>query len=122
MTKSNMFKVSRTLQDYLICAIWTNELDKFSVFNFAKSSVIKADKDLEKFIQENESDCLKIGFDKIGHNFWLSRNGHGAGFFDLPENGASQDYQDACDRLQNAARKFSNVDAVKHKGRLYLEP
>ena len=39
-----------------------------------------------------------------GHDFWLSRNGHGAGFFDREVN------RELRDRLQAAARGFGEVD------------
>lgn len=117
-----MLQVSNTLKDYLVCALWTNEMDNRSIFDFTKASVVKADKDLEKFIDENTNDCLKVGFGKIGHNFWLSRNGHGSGFFDLPDSSATRELEEACERLQDAARKFREVDVTKWKGRLYLEP
>lgn len=37
-----------------------------------------------------------------GHNFWLSRNGHGAGFFDTDS--------PVADALQEAAKTFGTVD------------
>lgn len=51
-----------------------------------------------------------------GHDFWLSRNGHGAGFFDrtdcLPKK--------VCDRLQNAARQWKEVNLyVGDDGKIY---
>jgi hypothetical protein len=43
--------------------------------------------DCRNFIDEtrellDEAVALGRGWDSLGHDFWLSRNGHGAGFFD----------------------------------------
>ena len=54
--------------------------------------------------EPNSSHFEKHGrWEVAGHDFWLSRNGHGAGFFDgdWPENG---------DKLQAAAEKYGQVD------------
>lgn len=40
---------------------------------------------------------------KAGHDFWLSRNGHGAGFFD-------EGQEDCWDQLQDAAEAHGSVD------------
>lgn len=50
-----------------------------------------------------------------GHDFWLSRNGHGAGFFD-------RDYvpSETQDALQSAAEAFGNFDLyIGDDGRIY---
>lgn len=46
----------------------------------------------------------------MGHNFWLSRNGHGAGFFDSDAEHA--------DELQKACRPYGSVDLMVHEGRV----
>jgi len=51
-----------------------------------------------------EIDCSDLATEQTGHDFWLSRNGHGAGFFD-------GDYKEG-DALQRAARSFGSVDCV----------
>lgn len=43
--------------------------------------------------------------DESGHHFWLSRNGHGTGFFDHPEN-----YGEHTRELQDAAHRFGGYD------------
>lgn len=78
-----------------------------------------------EFCLQNESDLKKAkeeegySLDQAGHDFALSRNGHGVGFFDrkLGEIGA---------RLQRAAEDFGPADAyVGDDGSIYvsgLEP
>ncbi len=56
---------------------------------------------------------------RAGHDFWLTRSGHGAGFWDgdYPEPQATW--------LTNASKRFGHVDVVEGeygKGPLYLEP
>lgn len=46
-----------------------------------------------------------------GHNFWLSRNGHGAGFFD---SGAEH-----ADDLQKATKPYGSVDLYAHEGKVH---
>lgn len=46
-----------------------------------------------------------------GHNFWLSRNGHGAGFFDSDAEHA--------DELQKATKPYGSVDLYAHEGRVH---
>jgi hypothetical protein len=51
---------------------------------------------------------------RAGVDFWLSRNGHGAGFFD-------GDWGDDGDRLQSGSKEFGNVDLyIGDDGKLYL--
>lgn len=46
-----------------------------------------------------------------GHNFWLSRNGHGAGFFDSNAEHA--------DELQKATKPYGSVDLYAHEGKVH---
>lgn len=46
-----------------------------------------------------------------GHNFWLSRNGHGAGFFDSAAAHA--------DELQRATKSYGSVDLYAHEGKVF---
>jgi hypothetical protein len=50
-----------------------------------------------------------------GHDFWLSRNGHGSGFFDNDDTFGA----DEAERLQEAAEAFGNFDLYVHRGRIY---
>jgi hypothetical protein len=80
------------LRGYLECALWTNELDVHDIQAFDLASVFQAFLECEAF----EKAAEKLGFDlddyqsgreysareKAGHDLWLSRNGHGSGFWD----------------------------------------
>ncbi len=50
-----------------------------------------------------------------GHDFWLTRNGHGAGFWD-------RGYGDIGDKLTKACKSYANINAYKgDDGKVYLE-
>lgn len=56
-------------------------------------------KDCSEFIQSNVDDLAGIDAEQAGHDFWLTRNGHGAGFWD-------RDLGEVGDRLTEACKKF----------------
>lgn len=45
-------------------------------------AIMKAD--VEKFLRENESD-IGERYEDAGHDFWLTRNRHGCGFWETPD-------------------------------------
>lgn len=78
----------------------------------------RARRDCARFFRENALDLAVFmettnrGWECIGHDFWLTRNGHGTGFWD--RNGG-----DAGDRLTDAARAFGEVSLyVADDGRI----
>jgi hypothetical protein len=65
---------------------------------------------------DDSSDTNPATDEQIGHDLWLTRNGHGAGFWDRPEHyyGPHQDALDA------AAKAFGSVDVyVGDDGRVH---
>jgi hypothetical protein len=81
--------IDEIVDSYLETALWSEEENpdmkdtNFSIYDFDEESRIEATKDIKEFI--NKAGNLIKGLDErtIGHNFWLNRNGHGAGFWDL---------------------------------------
>lgn len=75
---------------YLACAEWlipeNDDGDTPCADGFAPSAVEKAKVDCAEFIKRagglytNAVDAYGAG--RAGHDFWLTRNGHGAGFWD----------------------------------------
>lgn len=109
------------LKGYLECALWSSTCNfdsgenfddaGFSIFDFSPEALAAATADCERFEGENSTDLAlyleEYPEDYAGHDLWLSRNGHGAGFFDRTGvNDAS------LVRLQNAARAFGGIDLV----------
>jgi|SRR5882672_661127 len=63
--------------------------------------------------------CERDGYNagRAGHDFWLTRNGHGAGFWDRDELEAS----DLGDKLSTIARRFGSCDLYRgDDNNLYL--
>lgn len=111
------------LQGYVECALWStndesNESGGVPFDQNYDSSDVAAEtldymrEDCEKFARENAADLLEgiasgrkgITWSRAGHDFWLSRNSHGAGFGD----GDWPDPQDK--RLDEAAEKYDTVN------------
>jgi hypothetical protein len=69
---------------YLVAALWTNEMDEFSaVCDIDADSKAEATIHCQRFLDE-ASDLLTEEWtdEQIGHDIWLTRGGHGAGFWD----------------------------------------
>lgn len=62
-----------------------------------------------------ERACMETGNDlaMAGHDFALTRNGHGAGFWD-------GDWSEWGDELTNIAKSFGSADIYLHHGKVYL--
>jgi hypothetical protein len=94
----------------------TSNLNKKSFIDFTKediedNSLIKAYTDIKKFIEIAGEETIKssitddnVDAERIGHDIWLTRNGHGAGFFD------GHYSEDNENRLMNASKEIGGVD------------
>ena len=93
-------------------------LDKnYSIEDFTPQALKELTADCEQFQQENADDLASSGNDDFenGHNFWLTRCGHGAGFWDgdYPEPQAA--------RLTESSEKFGNVDLTLEDGVIHAD-
>lgn len=76
-----------------------------------------------KAFQEYAADLLEEAYsrdyseEQAGHDFWLTRNGHGTGFWDRDE----LDHEGLGDRLAKRARKQGGVDAFYQDGKVFFE-
>lgn len=117
---------------YIECALWASELDDYSVNEIAAETMARIVTDCAKFQEEQAElitdqnypsanapgwnpDQMWDADEKAGHDFWLTRNGHGAGFWD-------GDWSEpAATKLTKAANAFGVVDLyVGDDGKLYL--
>ena len=115
---------------YIEAALWSSNddngdpLDKnYTVHNISIETLAKITHDCIKFQEENEWD-LWIAYEKYperewtneeqaGHDFWLTRNGHGCGFWD-------RGIGDVGDRLTSICKKFGVFDIyVGDNGEIY---
>lgn len=82
--------------------------ENYSVSDFTEEARLEAEADCRAFLElldgieidEDRTllDCAEElqGYSRIGHDFWLTRNGHGAGFWDgdYEDRDAEEDYGD----------------------------
>jgi hypothetical protein len=76
------------VKHYLICALWSstdnNEpLDtNYGLSDFAQKTIDKAKQDCQNFIDKAGNLLNDWTEEQAGHDFWLTRNRHGSGFWD----------------------------------------
>ena len=96
----------------LTAALWSSTdengepLDaNYAAYNIAPATITALVADIVAFIGANSDDIAASGMvaEQVGHDFWLTRNHHGAGFWDrgLGEVG---------ERLTAATRPYGEVD------------
>lgn len=116
---SDLFK--KFVHGYIVCALWSSTDDQGEPLDDGRDED-DLDPDCRK---EMEEDCLDFVeaqwtllcqyerryhptnghnvWECAGHDFWLTRNGHGAGFWD-------RGLGDLGNKLTDAARVYSSVD------------
>lgn len=107
---------------YIAAALWSTSLDgleamdnRYSTDDLSPEAKQRMSEDCERFWQENAADLAVVGEAGAGHDFWLTRNRHGAGFWDrgLGELG---------ERLTKAAHAVGGCDLyVGDDGKLHLQ-
>lgn len=87
---------------------------------FTRKAIAEAKRDCKAFQRENRADlatyCLDTGWnmESAGGDLWLSRNGHGAGYF-------VHGYDPVFRRLQDAASRYGSRECVLYRNRLIFE-
>ena len=82
--------LSSFFQAYMECALWSSVNDngcpldrEYTPQNIAPEHAEKMLADCQRFYADNEINAFTDREQKLaGHDFWLTRNGHGAGFWD----------------------------------------
>lgn len=85
-----------------------------SLEDISEETVAQAVADCARFQGENEADLSDIEDGQAGHDFWLTRNHHGAGFWDRghPET--------LGERLTDACHAFGEVNLyIGDDGKIY---
>lgn len=119
MSYSTRDQIDAAYDALIECALWSSsaygptdqddpipcdELHDESDIDDAILAELRAD--VRAYIEDNEADLEASGLtaEQIGHDFWLTREGHGAGFWDrgLPT--------DLGRRLTDAARVYGSVE------------
>lgn len=105
MLKANKTTHEKFLTAYIECALWSSSDDDGDSLtaDLAEETIIKMEADCLAFWVANE-EHIDSDPAKAGHDFWLTRCGHGAGFWD-------GDWEEpAASILDAAAEAFGNVD------------
>jgi hypothetical protein len=126
MEKINRYDMHPMVQAYLEAALfadWPEENTPRSIFDATQATIDAATADCMSFLNragEHGSAYLasdfanSIGFEQVGHDFWLTRQGHGAGFWDRPE--IYGEHQ--ADGLAKLARHYGQLN-LHHTGGRY---
>jgi len=86
-----MLNIDHIVRHYLVAALWSSTdehgepLDHaYDLDSIAAETRQAARRDCADFVNANQTLLIDSGIpeEQIGHDFWLTRNGHGAGFWD----------------------------------------
>ncbi len=119
----NKIDIDCILEHYLICALWssTNEElgthfdEHFSTSDFCAESIDNAKKDIRAFLLlAPKKTVKKMELSQIGHDFWLTRNHHGAGFWD-------RNLGELGDKLTEISKQFTELNLFENNGKVIIE-
>jgi hypothetical protein len=108
---------------YLITALWSSTdwssddplEDNYSISDFSEEAIKQAVKDCDLFIEKSGDLLDDIDDEEAGHDFWLTRNGHGSGFW-------AREYGEIGKKLTVICKEFSEIDLyVGDDKQLYFE-
>lgn len=110
------------VKQYLETALWAETDDdgeplddNYGVNDIDRKSVKKAEKDVKDFLKKAEKLLTGLSDTDIGHDFWLTRNGHGAGFWD-------RNLGDQGEKLSKIASSFGSAYIyVGDDGKVYID-
>lgn len=120
MTTHPLPELDAFTRAYIAAALWSSTdedgqpLDaKYGAEDLAETTLGRMVKDCEDF-RAAHADDIGDRLEQAGHDFWLTRNGHGAGFWD-------GDWEtDVGRRLTDAAKVYPGVDlSVGDDGLIY---
>lgn len=120
------------LDSYIETGFWADFPDgekKLGINKLDTASKRAAVKDVKKFLSlatlqldtafKSAGMASQAFWKAVGHDLWLTRNGHGAGFWDNPKVYGGQKNADA---LAKIAEKMGQVDLyVGDDGKVYIE-
>jgi hypothetical protein len=110
-------KINEAVGAYLTCAAFADAPEgKDTLYDWHISAIVEAYNVVMEFIQlaSMRGDILQdVTDEQLGHDLWLSRNGHGSGFFD-------RDFEHA-DLLQEIARGMGSRSVYCTRGKFYFD-
>ena len=106
----------KSVTDAYLNAVDFTDGEELGDASFSILFLSEAVADVTKFLQESPIDLDQYDHEQIGHDFWLTRNGHGAGFWDRPEIYGETE----CNTLTEYAKTFGAKDTyVGDDGMIY---
>lgn len=115
---SKELNIDKILDNYLEAAIWTNEEDlskSYTIYDFDDVAKENAKSDIINFVSKAKEFLTGIAEEQIGHDFWLTRNHHGAGFWDRGYD------ENIGEKLTEISHEFKESTVVEDDGKLFLE-
>jgi hypothetical protein len=109
------------VRGYIECALWSSNDgegtpldDDHGPDDIATESIMRMTLDCDAFMSEQSHDLEGIEPGQAGHDFWLTRNGHGAGFWDRGLGALGE-------RLSDAAKACGTSDLyIGDDGTIYV--
>lgn len=109
------------IDSYLVTAAWADSPEECNgkTYLFSPESILKAENDCKAFVEKIRIEFTPIEFQKlfdlsdenvwslVGHDFWLTRNHHGSGYWDKKV--YNYIVSDGSDRLTKLAQEFNEV-------------
>jgi hypothetical protein len=108
----DVYKLDAFTRQFLETALWAEcdhdkedspPLDQdWDITDFSEETILKLKKDCDDFVESNRelldevSDTFHVDNGQHGHDFWLTRNGHGAGFWDRSYGTMGEELTEAC--------------------------
>lgn len=118
--------LEQMVNGYLEAAVWTDSPDDGTEWGqLSQDATEKAKKDCQSFALKAHLAGIPLeslkdaAYQQIGHDLWLTRNGHGAGFWDRPKmyNG-----QQIADHLSSLCKEMGGSALIQgDDGFLYFE-
>lgn len=111
---------------YIVCMLWAETDnstpsgghpldDNYDINDLTIDALKECKKDCEAFQRDNAELLKQAGNDEYnGHDFWLTRNGHGAGFWDRGYD------KDIGDKLTQACKTYGTVNPMVYRKKIYL--
>ena len=106
---------------YLEAALWSSIDDddepldsNYGIDDLSTETIGKTKIDCQAFFNHNY-ELIKSNLDRAGHDFWLTRNHHGSGFWDgdWPE--------DVGDELTEASHSYGECSLYVSNGKVYCD-
>lgn len=126
--ESNTKINSEILKGYLETLLWSTFTDsedsvyldeKYKLKDIAPDAVKTAEQDIQTFIKKATDkgiDISKYKPSRIGHDFWLTRSGHGVGFSDSENIYGKNESK----TLHTIAKSFKEIDVDVSNGKIYF--